>query len=73
MIATAIAWPSATTESDALITSKFEMLGCGGREESQRTVGEPAGEGRAEGGVRLVDDRSTAIGPPSTTTESAVS
>jgi hypothetical protein len=50
------------------------MLGCGGqRGQSAHRVGKPADEWRAEGRVRLVDDRSTAIGTPSTTTESAVS
>ena len=74
MIATAIARPSTTTESDALITSKFKMLGCGGqRGQSAHRVGKPADEWRAEGRVRLVGGRSTAIGTPSATTESAVS
>ena len=66
MIATAIARPSTTTEC-GVITSKFKMLGCGGqRGQSAHRVGKPADEWRAERGMRLVDDRSTAIGTPRT-------
>jgi hypothetical protein len=74
MVAAAIARPGATTEGDALIASRFGMLGCGGqRGQSAHGVGKPADEWRAEGGVRLVGGRSAAIGTPSTTTEGAVS
>ena len=73
MVATAVARPGTTTESDALITSRFKMLGCGGqRGQSAHRVGRPADEWRAEGRVGLVDGRSAAIGTPSATTESAV-
>ena len=45
MVAAAIARPGATTEGDALIASRFGMLGCGGqRGQSAHRVDKPADE-----------------------------
>ena len=58
MIATAIAWPSTTPESTALITSKIQMARLRGwRGRSAHRVSELTNEWGAEGGVRLTDDR----------------